>query len=118
MKVLLVSADLLARGRVETAATRRGAGFAAVAPADLELGLERERPDVAILDLDTGGEALLVRLQAARVTGLEPGRVIAYAGHVNEALLAAATAAGCESIARGRLWRQIDDMLEPPISPL
>ena len=112
MIVALISPDLIARSRVEEAAARAG-GEVVMAPAvDMERILEQAHPTIVILDLDSGGPDLLVRLQTARTLGLVPDRVIAYAGHIHDELLSAATAAGCEVVPRGRLWRQLSDMFQ------
>ena len=110
--VVLISPDLMARSRVEEAAARAGVSVVTAPAVDIERTLEQAEPEMVILDLDSGGPDLLVRLRTARTLGLVPERVIAYAGHIHDDLLNAAAAAGCEVVPRGRLWRRLSDMFQ------
>ncbi len=111
-RVLLVSADLLARARLENAARVVGAELDAVGPDALVEALRERNPDVVVLDLDAGGAALLDRLGAARAEGTVPDRVIGYFSHVDDALGRAAELAGVQALPRGRFWRTATELLQ------
>lgn len=113
MKITLVSPDLMARGRLEPAATGAGAELDTVRVDRLLERLRREVPDILVLDLDAGGRDLLAVLETARSKRLLPGRVIGYFSHVDEDLGRAAAAAGIDAFPRGRFWRDVQTLLRP-----
>ena len=88
MRVVVVSSDLLMRSRVPEAT--------AVAP-----GAPLPQADLYLIDLDEAG---------ALVPPPE-GRAIGYFSHVNEALGAEARAKGLEAWPRGRLLRELPQLL-------
>ena len=111
MKIILISSDLMARGRLEPAATAAGAELETVSVAGLLERLRGEGPDVLVLDLDGGGRDLLRAVEAAGAEGILPGRVIGYFSHVDEDLGRAAAEAGVEAYPRGRFWREASVLL-------
>jgi hypothetical protein len=110
-RVLLVGNDLAARARVETAAALLPAMFSQVPPGRLAEALQRDKPEVLILDLDQGREPLLEELKSARERGLAPPEVIGYYSHVDAPLARAAKAAGCRPVPRGKFWSNLIDIL-------
>jgi hypothetical protein len=106
MDVLFIGDDLLARARVEEAATRSGAKLEVVAPEKVEntaVGGE----DLVLVDLDRAGADVLAVLSevATRV------RVVGYFSHVDEELGSRARAGGLEALPRGRFWRELPAIL-------
>ena len=101
----------MARARLEQAV--RDAGFTlAIASVDrLDEALRAHEPNVVILDLDAGGRDLLDRLEEARNRGAVTARVVGYFSHVDAGLGAAARAAGCTPLPRGRFWRSLPEVL-------
>ena len=65
---------------------------------------------IAVVDLDVVGVGGVEELRRA---GFE-GRIVGFFSHVNEALGAAAAAAGVEVFPRGRFWREARALLDPP----
>ncbi len=97
-RILLVSADLQARVRLE-AALRRLDVELIVRPPDA--AMPTERPDVVVLDLDAlGAEA------TARWAGLAPAhaRLLGFFSHVDRELGEEAQRLGIEAHRRGRFW--------------
>ena len=109
--VLLVGGDLMARARLQDAASRAGAELHTVAKGALSEALVSDPPDLVVLDLDEGREPVLQELEAARSRGARPARVIGYFSHVDERLGEAARRAGCEALPRGRFWRELPRLL-------
>jgi hypothetical protein len=103
----------MARARLEQAASAMGLALTTAAPGGLAEALRRKPPEVVVLDLDGGGEALLAEVERARTGGIEPPRVVGYFSHVDESLGAAARKAGCEALPRGRFWRTLPEVIAP-----
>ncbi|MGH2820888.1 MAG: hypothetical protein ACRDJ5_09565, partial [Actinomycetota bacterium] len=82
-----------------------------VATPGLRAALASDPPSVLVLDLDQGRDEVLSELEAARGEGAAAGRVVGYFSHVDEPLGAAARAAGCEALPRGRFWRELPELL-------
>ena len=108
---MLVSSDLLARSRLESAALEAGAELDAAEPSRLLEELRERAPELLILDLDAGGRALLDRVEEARGEGIAPERVVGYFSHVDDVLGRAAELAGVRALPRGRFWREVRDLL-------
>jgi len=104
--LLLVDADLLARGRIEAAATGTSVTVASSAspppPGDFSL---------VVVDLDRGGRAALAWVDALRGEGFE-GRVVGFFSHVDEEAGRTAAEAGITVFPRGRFWRELPRLLE------
>ncbi len=110
MKVLLVDADLLAKARVLNAAA---VVRAEIADAESSSGdVFANGYDLVIVDLDRGRAGALSRLADARAAGrLDGVRIVGYLSHVDEELRAAAEAAGCEAMPRGRFFKSLPRLL-------
>ena len=108
---MLVSADLLARSRLEGAVREAGAELDVAEPAQILEALRDRPPDLLILDLDAGGRALLDRVSEARGEGIAPERLVGYFSHVDDLLSRAAELAGVRALPRGRFWREVRDLL-------
>jgi hypothetical protein len=103
-RVLLVGSGLQARVRVESShGLGRPVDVARVEALPEEIG----DYEVVILDLDEVG---LPGVEALRDAGYR-GRLVGFYSHVSEELGAAAGAAGVETYARGRFWRDIQSLL-------
>ena len=112
--VVLVGGDLMARSRVEAAASA-GASQLFRADPDTMVAVVTERdPDILILDLDGGREKALEGLETLRARGVRPRRVVGYFSHIDNQLGQAAREAGCEAMARSRFWRSLPELLAPP----
>lgn len=109
--VVAVSGDLMARARLEDGAARAGARLEMASTDSFTEKLRSLRPDLLVLDLDAGRDKVLQRLDEARGHGWLPPRVIGFVSHVDEELAAAARAAGCEPLPRGRFWRTLQEIL-------
>jgi DNA-binding response OmpR family regulator len=107
---LVVSVDLLARSRIEDAAARAGWKVESATPRSLgELG--GSSGELLVLDLDAGGKELLEVVTAKRAEGALPKRIVGFYSHVDKELGAAAAAAGCDAMPRGKFWRTLPELL-------
>ncbi|MFN2491139.1 MAG: hypothetical protein ABR529_15700 [Actinomycetota bacterium] len=111
---LLVGGDLMARARLEAAASAAGVALHTASPEGLGEALRAAPARWLILDLDQGRRAALDALVRARADGLVPERVVGYFSHVDEELGRAARAAGCEALPRGRFWRTLPELFGAP----
>ena len=109
--LLLASGDLMARSRLEQAAARHGLELHSVKPGALAEALVEMKPEIVVLDLDSGTAAVLDDLPKAEGRHRTGPRLLGYFSHVDEGLGRAAAAAGVEAHPRGRFWRSIDDLL-------
>lgn len=109
--VLLIGSDLMARERIRSAAAHLGMKSVSAAPVDMIDALRSEAPDVLVLDLDEGRDALLADLETARADKLTPDVVIGFYSHVDAELGRAAEDAGCRAVRRGRFWASLPDLL-------
>jgi hypothetical protein len=114
VKAVFLSRDLVFVSRARGAADRFGLELEVVAEADDAMSSCRsEGVGLLIVDLACVGDAveqLLPRLAALCVS---PRRVVCYAAHVREDLLASARRAGCrEILTRGQFDRQMETILE------
>lgn len=109
--ILLAGGDLMARARIEGAVARLGGRLTTTPVGGLQTALEGEPPSGVILDLDAGGGALLGEVQTARRAGALPGLLVGYYSHVDDGLRRQALDAGCTPLPRGRLWRELDEVL-------
>ncbi len=109
--VVVVGGDLMARSRIEGAASATGAEVVRARADDMVEVVTQRRPDLLVLDLDGGRDKVLEGLKALRETGAAPARAVGYFSHVDEQLGRAARAAGCEPLPRGRFWRDLPELL-------
>jgi len=109
--VLFLSSDLMFSSRVVGAAQTLGVSVQLVAdPAALG---EKITGDcrLVLVDLALDGLNLPAAVRAIR-SGAPQARVVAYGAHVDEAALADASEAGCESVlTRGQFHKQYVDLL-------
>ena len=113
MRALVLTADLACSSKMAAAAARTGTELTTVFDAAALEKLASEAPtDFVVLDLSTprlepGG--LVARL---RQIPSPPRAIVAFGPHVHEALLAAASSAGCDLvISRGQFYSRIDQIL-------
>jgi hypothetical protein len=112
--VVMIGGDLMARDRVATAAAGARLELRSARAGSVVDALRRERPAVVVVDLDSGGSAVLEELVDARSEGVAPERVLGFYSHVDEELGRAARAAGCEAVPRGRFWRALPELIGAP----
>lgn len=101
----------MARARLEDASARAGVRLEVASLDSFSEKLRTFHPDLLILDLDTGREKALARLDELRGRAFLPERIVGFMSHVDVALAEAARAAGCEAIARGKFWRRLPELL-------
>ncbi len=107
--LVVVVRDLVFRSKIHAAAERQGVALR-LAPrgstlAEAIAGIEH--PTVLA---DLGEPGLLEQVRAAKATG--PVRVIGYLGHLQEALMAEARAAGVDEVlTRGQFVGRLDSLL-------
>lgn len=111
IRVLFVGVDLNAVVRLEGAGaevrTARPGTIASHSPED---------SDVLVVDLDAGGPAVLAEIVDLRAGSRTPDRVVAFYSHVDEEAQLSAAEAGIAALPRGRFWRTLPDVLQPPES--
>jgi hypothetical protein len=107
-KMVLASDDLNARARVLAAAADLDVDLVTVGPTGFSGALSGAA--LLILDLDRGRELALDELRAVAADDLPPS-VVGFLSHVDADLAAAARAAGCETIPRGRFWSGLPGLL-------
>lgn len=108
---VLITQDLIFSTKVADTARALGAEVAVASDVERAVGLARERmPGVVILDLglpEADLAALVMRLREA--AGDVP--VIAYGPHVDRDRFAAASAAGCDVLPRGRFSSSLPELI-------
>ena len=109
MAVLVAVRDLLFRSRIQSAADRLGVALSpARRDAPVAESVVAAGGGLVLLDLQDPGA--LDQIPAIRAAG---GRVVAFAGHVQEELIARARAAGADEVlSRGQLVARIDAILQ------
>ena len=107
-RIVLASDDLNARARVLAAAADLDVDLVTVGPTGFSGALSSAA--LLILDLDRGREPALDELGAVAADDL-PRSVVGFLSHVDAGLAAAARAAGCKAIPRGRFWGELPDLL-------
>ena len=108
MTVLVACRDLLFRSRIQSAADRLAVPLR-LAPRDRPLADAAREAGGGLLLLDLGDPGALEAIPAVRAAGL---RVVAFAGHVQEDLIAAARAAGADEVlSKGQLVARVDALL-------
>ena len=108
---VVVSPDLLARSRLDDAARRAGWRVEFATEQTIRTRLEGGVVDLLVLDLDAGRHELLEQIADAREHDRLPARVVGFFSHVDTELAAAARAAGCDAMPRGKMWRGLADLL-------
>jgi len=107
--IAVIGGDLMARSRIEAAALATSLGVERLSQD--ELGALEEAPavDLVVLDLDTGGRALIDTW--ASLAGESGPRAVGYFSHVDTTLGDHARSQGVEAIPRGRFWRSLEEIL-------
>jgi hypothetical protein len=107
--IAVIGGDLMARSRIEAAATANSVEVQRLSQDDLG---SLDRPpavELVVLDLDTGGRALIDAWKS--LAGQSGPRAIGYFSHVDAALGDHARSNGVEALPRGRFWRSLDEIL-------
>ncbi len=117
--VLLLTSDLATSSKVAGAAARQGVRLeVALDASSLVEKVGQLSPRLVILDLGT--PRLDVAAVVRALTGSATARpsIIAFGPHVHEALLSAASAAGCDRVlSRGHFHAHIDGLLSANSQP-
>jgi CheY-like chemotaxis protein len=114
MTIAYVTNDLLFASPVKGVAERLGQELEVVGTLDALLEQAKESPlQLVLIDLSAPGidpRELVEKLRAATLDS--PPKLVAYAPHVHETKLAAATDAGCDEVlTRGQFHGQIERVL-------
>jgi DNA-binding NarL/FixJ family response regulator len=108
MTVLVAVRDLLFRSRIQSAADRLGVPLK-LAPRDRPLADAAREAGGGLALLDLGDAGALEQIAPVRAAGFQ---VIAFAGHVQEDLIASARSAGADEVlSKGQLVARIDAIL-------
>jgi CheY-like chemotaxis protein len=112
VNVVYLTSDLLFSSRVVSLARTAGVSVSVVNSRD-EACRRAAESGAAMLLVDLDHREADMRQLAAELSHLEPRpRTVAYASHVKEQLLAAASEAGCDLVlSRGQFDRQIAGLL-------
>jgi hypothetical protein len=102
--LVVVTRDLLAIGRIESAAAA-GGWEVVVTPPGSDLG-SGQKADLIVIDLDEVGAEWI------RSADL-PAPAIGFFSHIDEALGQTASEAGIKAVRRGRFWRDLGALLSP-----
>jgi DNA-binding NarL/FixJ family response regulator len=106
--VLVAVRDLLFRSRIQSAAERLGVPLK-LAPRDRPLADAAREMGGGLLLVEVSDPGALAQIPAVRAAGV---KVIAFAGHVQEELIASARAAGADEVlSKGQLVARIDAIL-------
>jgi hypothetical protein len=108
-RIAVVGGDLMARSRIEAAATANSLDVQRLSQDDLGSLAEAPAVELVILDLDSGGRELIGAW--ASVAGQSGPRAIGYFSHVDAGLGDHARSKGVEALPRGRFWRSLDEIL-------
>jgi hypothetical protein len=110
--LMVVGGDLMARSRIEQAAAAASISVERLAVEALGSLTEPPTADLVILDLDSGGRALVDSWTA--LAGESGPRTLGYFSHVDADLGDHARARGIEAVPRGRFWRTLETTLAGP----
>jgi DNA-binding NarL/FixJ family response regulator len=112
MPVLFLSTDLVFSSRLTAAGQRLSVPVSAVSSLDAAVArLKAETAGLVILDLSAGNSDVVNTVARLRETRGDVA-IIAYAPHVHEELLRAATQAGCDQVlTRGQFNARMDEIL-------
>jgi hypothetical protein len=107
--IAVVGGDLMARSRIEAAATAHSLDVQRLSQDDLGSLAEPPAVELVVLDLDSGGRTLIDAWSS--LAGDSGPRAVGYFSHVDVALGDHARAKGVEALPRGRFWRSLDEIL-------
>ncbi len=125
MSVLFLTADLIFSSRVAAAGQRLGIAVSGVSSVDAAIArIAGDSVRLVILDLSMNNVDAADAVSRIKAVAHDAA-IVAYAPHVHEARLAAATNAGCDTVlTRGQFDRQMETLLvqyggtpQPPASP-
>ena len=112
MAAILLTSDLMFSSRVAWAGQRVGIAVQTAMGEDALLEKAAAGAEVVILDLTTAGLDVGRVVPRLRALAQPPARVVAFGPHVQEAMLAAAQAAGCDAVlARGEFNARMEEIL-------
>jgi CheY-like chemotaxis protein len=114
MAILMLTADLMFASRVSGAAARLGTTMQTAATPEmlLEWLAAAEPGALVVLDLTMRNFDPRHWVPLVRQAENPPGAIFAYGPHVQDALLAAATEAGCDAVfTRGQFNARMDEIL-------
>jgi len=107
--IAVVGGDLMARSRIEAAATASSVDVQRLSQDELGALEEAPEVDLVVLDLDSGGRALIDTWTS--LAGESGPRAVGYFSHVDAGLGDHARSNGVEAIPRGRFWRTLEEIL-------
>ena len=112
-RIILISNDLMVVSRVQGAAAKCGTVVRAVGSVGAAVELHREEPvSLMVVDLSTPAIEVAGLASAIKSGGKPTARLIAFGPHVHEDKLAAARAAGCDSVlSRGKFFSDVDSII-------
>lgn len=99
----------MARARIDAAAAANSLEVRPLSLGDLESLETPPDVDLMVLDLDTGGHAL-IDAWTSLADGSRP-RAVGYFSHVDDTLGEYARSRGIEAVPRGRFWRTLGELL-------
>lgn len=113
MPILMLSTDLMFSTRVAGAASRLGTkSQTAATPEAVLVQLAATGPNpVLVIDLTTRSFDPKQWVPEFRKSANPPAAILAYGPHVQDALLTAASEAGCEVFTRGEFNARMDEIL-------
>ena len=105
--------DLFFLAKVRETATTLGVTVVAGDPRGGPAAIAEAQPQAIILDLNSCGPSGLVWIHALKSDpATHPIRIVGFASHVQEELITAARAAGCDSVmARSAFTQQLPNLL-------
>lgn len=107
--IAVIGGDLMAWSRIEAAATASSVDVQRLSQDKLAALEQAPAVDLVVLDLDTGGRALIdIWISLAGESG---PRAVGYFSHVDAGLGDHARSKGVEAIPRGRFWRSLEEIL-------
>ena len=98
----------MARSRIDAAAAANSFEVQRLSPDDLESLEAPPEVDLVVLDLDSGGRALIDTW--ASLAGESGPRAVGYFSHVDAALGEYARSKGVDGLPRGRFWRTLEEL--------
>ena len=112
MSVLLISADLMTSSKVAPACA--AAGLSCVTALNGATAADGLSPTTrwVLVDLSAPGLRPAELVAAVRASTAPAARIVAFGPHVHEAALAAAVAAGCDTVcSRGEFFARLPQLL-------
>lgn len=115
MAAILLTGDLVFSSRVAAAGQRVGVDVQTTCSPD-SLAEQASGAALVMVDLSAAGVDVDALVRRLRALAAPPRQIIAFGPHVQESLLAAARAAGCDEVlARGQFNARMDEILRRSI---